>query len=106
MRKDRFGLSVALFYQAEEAIADKSSADFANPGTAPQSFAANGATARFLRVTATKLAPRQNDFIFALAELSAFDPTGQNVALKATVTALREIAAGHVGLEMLKKVPT
>jgi DNA-directed RNA polymerase subunit omega len=25
---------------------------------------------------------------------------------KATVTALREIAAGHVGLEMLKKVPT
>jgi DNA-directed RNA polymerase subunit omega len=25
---------------------------------------------------------------------------------KATVTALREIAAGKVGLEMLKKVPT
>lgn len=25
---------------------------------------------------------------------------------KATVTALREIAAGHVGLEMLKKVPS
>jgi DNA-directed RNA polymerase subunit omega len=25
---------------------------------------------------------------------------------KATVTALREIAAGHVGIEMLKKVPT
>ncbi len=25
---------------------------------------------------------------------------------KATVTALREIAAGQVGLEMLKKVPT
>ncbi len=25
---------------------------------------------------------------------------------KATVTALREIAAGHVGLEMLKRVPT
>jgi DNA-directed RNA polymerase subunit omega len=25
---------------------------------------------------------------------------------KVTVTALREIAAGHVGLEMLKRVPT
>ena len=25
---------------------------------------------------------------------------------KATVTALREIAAGHVGIEMLKKVPS
>ena len=24
---------------------------------------------------------------------------------KATVTALREIAAGHIGIEMLKKVP-
>ena len=52
-------------------IADKTSADFANPGTVPQSFPANGATARFLRITATKLAPRQNDFIFALAELAA-----------------------------------
>lgn len=25
---------------------------------------------------------------------------------KATVTALREIAAGHIGIEMLKKVPS
>ncbi len=25
---------------------------------------------------------------------------------KATVTALREVASGHVGLEMLKKVPS
>jgi DNA-directed RNA polymerase subunit omega len=25
---------------------------------------------------------------------------------KASVTALREIAAGHIGLEMLRKVPT
>ena len=35
------------------------------------------ATGRYVRVTATKLAPRQNDFIFALAELEVFDAAGQ-----------------------------
>lgn len=32
--------------------------------------------------------------------------TGRDKADKPTVTALREIAAGHVGVEMLKRVPT
>ena len=49
--------------------------------------------ARYVRVTATKLAPRQNDFIFALAELSVFDAEGKNVALGTTVTALDSIEA-------------
>jgi hypothetical protein len=79
--------------QQKVSIADKTTADFANPGTAPQTFKSTGATARFLRITATKLAPRQNDFIFALAELQAFDTTGSNVALKAAVTALDSIEA-------------
>ncbi|MEQ2006898.1 MAG: DUF1553 domain-containing protein [Limisphaerales bacterium] len=73
------------------AVADKTTADFANPGIAPQTFKSTGATARFLRITATKLAPRQNDFILALAELQVFDTTGSNVALKAAVTALDSI---------------
>ena len=34
-----------------------------------------------MRVTATKLAPRKDDYIFALAELQVFDPQGKNVAL-------------------------
>jgi len=74
-------------------IADKTSADIANPGTTPQTFKSTGATARFIRIAATKLAPRQNDFIFALAELQVFDSTGSNVALKAAVTALDSIEA-------------
>ena len=49
--------------------------------------------ARYVRVTATKLAPRMNDFIFALAELSVFDADSKNVALGATVTALDSIEA-------------
>ncbi|NDB77299.1 MAG: DUF1553 domain-containing protein, partial [Verrucomicrobia bacterium] len=75
------------------AVADKTGGDFTNPGTAPQTFKSPGATARFIRLTATKLAPRQNDFIFALAELQVFDSTGSNVALKAAVTALDSIEA-------------
>jgi hypothetical protein len=74
-------------------IADHAGADVPNPGTAPQSFAASGATARFVRVTATKLAPRKGDFIFALAELQVFDSTGHNATGGATVTALDSIEA-------------
>ncbi|MBI5801321.1 MAG: DUF1553 domain-containing protein [Verrucomicrobia bacterium] len=74
-------------------LAAHTTKDFTNPGTAPQTFKSNGATARYIRVTATQLAPRQNDFILALAELQVFDSTGSNVALKATVTALDSIEA-------------
>jgi len=83
----------AQFKSGVEVIADKTAADFTNPGIAPQAFKSTGATARFIRITATKLAPRQNDFIFALAELQVMDTTGSNVALKAAVTALDSIEA-------------
>lgn len=56
---------------------------------------------RFIRVTATQLAPRQNDFIFALDELELFGPapaTNQktdrddiNLALNATVSSIDSI---------------
>lgn len=74
-------------------IADQTAADFPNPGVTPQSFRADRAEARYVRVTATRLAPRQNDYIFALAELEAFDASGKNVAAGATVTALDSIEA-------------
>ena len=70
-------------------IADQTSADVPNPGVAAQSFAAKAAKGRYIRVTATKLASRQNDYIFALAELEAFDAAGNNVALGAAVTRAR-----------------
>jgi hypothetical protein len=82
----QFGAGVDL-------IVDHSQSDVANPGVAPQTAAANGRSARYVRVTATKLAPRMNDFIFALAELSVLDPAGKNLAAGATVTALDSIEA-------------
>lgn len=83
----------AEFGAASIVIAAHDLEDHANPGTAPQSFAAAGKIARYVRVTATKLAPRQNDFIFALAELQVFDKTGKNVALGAAVTSSDSIEA-------------
>ena len=54
---------------------------------------ADGEAGRYVRVTATKLAPRQNDYIFALAELEAFDASGKNLAAGKPVTALDSIEA-------------
>ena len=79
-------------------LADHTAADVANPGVAPQASAPKdpktGLPARYVRVTATKLAPRQNDYIFALAELRVLRPDGTNAAAGATVTAADSIEAG------------
>ncbi len=68
--------------------------DIANPGLVPFEISMDRKKARFIRVTATKLSLRQNDYMLALAELQVFDADGQNVALKAAVTALDSIEAG------------
>ncbi|NDA79065.1 MAG: hypothetical protein EBY07_15085 [Actinobacteria bacterium] len=75
-------------------IADFTGSDVPNPGVKPQRFPVAKLKGRYLRVTATKLAPRRNDYIYALAELQAIDPKGRNVALGATVTSLDSIEAG------------
>jgi hypothetical protein len=82
-------------------ILDRDSEDVENPGIEPQDIAVcgcltdNGSAvkARYVRVTATKLAPRQNDFIFALAELIVLNTKGENLARTAPVTALDSIEA-------------
>jgi hypothetical protein len=74
-------------------LVDRTDADVPNPGLAPQSHAVPPVAGRYVRVTATRLAPRQNDFIFALAELQVFDTAGTNRALGQPVTALDAIEA-------------
>ena len=66
--------------------------DVKNPGVAAVSHDAE-AGGRYVRVTATKLAPRQNDYIFALAELEVTDAAGKNAASGAAVSALDSIEA-------------
>ncbi len=74
-------------------IADQTQADVANPGTQPQEILPRGVAARYVRITATRLALRQNDYMFALAELAVYDASGDNVALKKPVTAADSIEA-------------
>ena len=71
-------------------------ADFPNPKL--HAFISRGGkddevAGRCVRVTATRLAPRKDDFIFALAELQVFDADGKNVAQGKAVTALDSIEA-------------
>jgi mono/diheme cytochrome c family protein len=74
-------------------IADETTKDFPNPALKPYSAKVEGKSGRYIRVTATKLAPRQNDYILALAELEAFDADGTNRAKGKPVTALDSIEA-------------
>ena len=67
--------------------------DLPNPGLTPQNFSSPSMKGRFVRVTATKLAPRQNDYIFALAELQIYDEEGRNRAEKCSVASLDSIEA-------------
>ena len=77
-------------------VADSGPDDLPNPGTVPQVFTIDrGASggSRYVRVTATRLAPRQNDFIAAIAELDLLDADGANVARGATVSSIDSIEA-------------
>ena len=74
-------------------VGDFTAQDVVNPGLAPLQLADLDVTARYVRITATKLAPRSNDYIFALAELQVFDAQGNNVAEGADVASLDSIEA-------------
>lgn len=74
-------------------VVDRTQQDQENPKTNAVRIDASNRTGRYLRVTATKLAPRKNDFIFALAELEAYDEHGKNLALGQSVAALDSIEA-------------
>ena len=69
-------------------------ADFPNPGLTPLSTGGgtgDGIIGRYVRVTVVKLAPRKDDYMFALAELRVTDRAGKNIALGRPVTALDSI---------------
>ncbi len=81
------------FGQGVHRVGDSTQSDVPNPKLKAQSVDVGGKSARYIRVTATRLAPRQDDFIFALAEVSALTADGRNVATGAPVTALDSVEA-------------
>ena len=60
-------------------MADRTTADVGNPGLAPVTHSGT-ARGRFVRLTVTRLAPRQNDYIAAVAEMRVLDDKGDNLA--------------------------
>jgi len=68
-------------------LVDHTTADFPNPASNSVTFAVRGATARYVRVTATKLWERVENYAFALAELQVYSGD-RNVALGRPVTCL------------------
>ena len=86
----------AEFRTSVVVIADLTAEDVANPGDKPVEFQAGGRSARYIRVTATKLWERTKDYVFALAEVEVMRQTN-NVAAGAVVSALDSIEAGRWG---------
>lgn len=89
------GSNDSSFQSDAVVLADQTDQDFANPKLEPVEFSFEAHSLRFIRVTATKLAPRQNDFIFALAELQVQeqDPEGKASSARPIVTSLDSIEA-------------
>jgi hypothetical protein len=81
-------------------VFDHSGADFPNPSDSPMIIPGKRRTGRFVRVTATRLWERTDDFAFAMAELQV-ESGGRNLALGARVTALDSIEAGRWGVKNL-----
>lgn len=95
-----FGFPVRYEVQLRSDSADGASStlfaaerDIANPGLAPVAHATSGQSFRYVRITASKLAERKNDYIFALAELEVLDADGENLAAGAKVSSLDSIEA-------------
>jgi mono/diheme cytochrome c family protein len=74
-------------------LLDETQRDVVNPRWHSYRSKFGSETARYVRLTATRLAPRQNDFILALAELEVQDTEGKNLAADKTVTAKDSIEA-------------
>jgi hypothetical protein len=78
----------------DRVVYDRTDADQPSPGIEPIVIdLADAKAASSLKLIATKLALRQNDYIFALAEIAVFDESGTNVAPKARLTSLDSIEA-------------
>lgn len=75
-------------------VFDATNEDFPNPGDNPFAVSLADVSARFIRVTATRLWERTNDFVFALAELQAWS-NGSNVALGAAVSDFDQTQSGR-----------
>ncbi|OYP31641.1 PSD1 and planctomycete cytochrome C domain-containing protein [Rhodopirellula sp. MGV] len=91
----RYRVDVALderLIDGHRVLFDASGSDQPNPGCVTINIASDRQPIQFIRVTATQLAERSDDFIFAIAEIEAIADR-HNVALNCNVTAKDTIEA-------------
>ncbi len=81
-------------------IHDVTRRDTQNPRENPVSIPVPGTPVRFVRITATRLAPRADDSAFALSEVQLFSG-GENVALRASVSAQNSLENTEWGKSFL-----
>jgi DNA-binding NarL/FixJ family response regulator len=82
----------ADFQSGVRLLRDATGEDQPNPKNREVVVDVGGEAVRFIRITATRLAPRKDDFIFALGELEAIGGEKQeNLALSASVTSTDSI---------------
>jgi len=86
-------------FKAPRTLLDATTEDVPNPGDEVVPIAASG-NARYVRVTASRLWPRMNDFIFALGEIQVLSQ-GKNAVAGAEVAALDSIEGGRWGRKNL-----
>lgn len=75
-------------------VFDATRAPFPNPGDNPVPFPAGGVTARHVRITATRLWPRSDDYVIAFSEMQVLSG-GRNIAMEkgVVVTASDDVFA-------------
>ncbi len=83
----------AGFKNAVTLLEDQTMADVVNPGIVPWRIKSPAFKARYIRLTATRLAVRSKDYILAISELELLDADGKNIARGAAVQALDSIEA-------------
>ncbi|MEZ6055677.1 MAG: PSD1 and planctomycete cytochrome C domain-containing protein [Planctomycetaceae bacterium] len=81
------------FTEGVTLLVDRTLADQPNPGIDPVTILVKADGIRYVRITATKLATRKDDYILALSEMQIFNDDGTNVAVGRPVTALDSIEA-------------
>ncbi|KAA5541407.1 DUF1549 domain-containing protein [Roseiconus nitratireducens] len=84
----------AEFGDSVRTLVDATDRDQPNPLTRPVHVVNDGSPFRFVRVTATKLRERTDDYIFALGEIEVIGDDGSNLASRRNVTAKDSIESG------------
>lgn len=87
------GSNDAEFECGVRVLADYEGKDFTNPGIEPVKMEFEAGSFQYIRLTATRLATRMDDYILAVSELQAWNVEGENVALGKAVVALDSIEA-------------